>query len=639
MAHMTHLKSAVFTQRAQPLQKATRAMLLGVAIAITLSGCGGGGNGNVAETPADAEAQTLLATGRYQVAGSEFMKLAKITKGVEGSEYRASAANAFLLAQNLGGARQALAGVPENGLPAAVGVLANLARARLAADEARIDDAERLLPDRAAIPPSFEPVHTETRIAILTDRGPPLELAKALSSIDRNVSDPNIRTVNQQKLWQALSTVSNADIGANKSPPPDVFGGWLELAELSRLYLADATALNDALELWRTRYPGHPGQMVIAPALLDEANRLSKPATHVALMLPVSGRLARAGAAVRDGFVAAWMHSGLGATTRLSVLDTTDKDVVQVYQSALAAGVDFVVGPLRKSAVTALIESGVVTVPTLALNATNAETIPATLFQLALSPESEAVQVAQKIWFDGHQNALAIGPDNGWGQRVTTAFADAFTALGGTVLETQLYESEAKDLSAPVKRLLNIDQSEQRVRKLRQTVGLEIESEVRRRQDVSAIFMAGFAVQARLLRPQLRFHRATTVPVYSTSHVYGGVASPDSDRDIDGVLFGDMPWVLDETMTGDALRRDLSTHWNEAMAGFSRLFALGADAQALVTRVTRLRAQPGTAYDGYTGTLSVDANNVIVRKLMWAQFADGVPRVVDSESGKIREGQ
>ncbi|MBT6274772.1 MAG: penicillin-binding protein activator, partial [Chromatiales bacterium] len=297
-------------------------------------------------------------------------------------------------------------------------------------------------------------------------------------------------------------------------------------------------------------------------------------------------------------------------------------------------GAQFVVGPLRKEAVNLVLQGGDIRVPTLVLNSVeegpDAGALPATLFQIALSPEEEARQVAERIWFDGYVQAAVIGPEGNWGARVTSAFIERFVDLGGNVVAEQRFEAKAKDLSEPVKRLLNINQSEARFKTLRRLVGTDIKHEVRRRQDVDAIFMASFAGQARALRPQLRFHRASRVPVYATSHVYSGVPDADQDRDIDGVTFGDMPWILTPQSAESRLRIALDTHWTTAMRGYSRLFALGADAASLVERVATLRTQPQQSFEGQTGVLTVGEGNIVVRGLRWAKFTNGLPELLDT---------
>jgi len=204
-------------------------------------------------------------------------------------------------------------------------------------------------------------------------------------------------------------------------------------------------------------------------------------------------------------------------------------------------------------------------------------------------------------------------------------------------VEVQRYLNDGSDMSSPVRKLLNIDESDARYRSLRKVLGVDVKKEARRRQDVDFVFMAAFPRQARQLRPQLEFHRAQDLPVYSTSHVFSGIVDPEADRDIDGVVFGDMPWVLEPTQSGAQLRRDVGALWSESMSAFTRLYAFGADAYYLVKQLGTLRAQHYAEFDGVTGKLSLNENNRINRRLVWARFAKGTPRILDDDPKPIQQ--
>ena len=74
-------------------------------------------------------------------------------------------------------------------------------------------------------------------------------------------------------------------------------------------------------------------------------------------------------------------------------------------------GAQFVVGPLSKPAVSKLMTEGAITVPTLTLNfAYQTDPLPANLYQISLSPEDEARQVAERAWLDGHNQAISVVP-------------------------------------------------------------------------------------------------------------------------------------------------------------------------------------------------------------------------------------
>jgi outer membrane PBP1 activator LpoA protein len=185
--------------------------------------------------------------------------------------------------------------------------------------------------------------------------------------------------------------------------------------------------------------------------------------------------------------------------------------------------------------------------------------------------------------------------------------------------------------------LLNIDDSNARYRSLTKVLKSNVKRESRRRQDLDFVFMAAFPRQARQLRPQLDFHQAQDLPVYSTSHIYSGIVDREADRDIDGIVFGDMPWVLDPAASGGALRRDVGALWPGSVSAFVRLYAFGADAYRLVAELGKLRAQQYAEFQGLTGSLSLSENNRINRRLLWARFKRGTPRILDGDSTPNRQ--
>jgi outer membrane PBP1 activator LpoA protein len=287
-----------------------------------------------------------------------------------------------------------------------------------------------------------------------------------------------------------------------------------------------------------------------------------------------------------------------------------------------------VVGPLNKDSVTALARGTDFPAPVLTLNYGEDSDIPlGNIFQMSLSPEQEARQVAEHAWLDGHQKAAAILPNTNWGDRVFAAFKERWEELGGEVVEYQTYDAKKSDYGMPIKRLLNLDESEKRADSLKRLVNMKFEYEPRRRKDVDMIFMAAFARQGRLLRPQLRFHRAANIPVYATSHVYSGTLQPNMDRDMNDVKFSDMPWTL--THDDNELKSQIEKLWPSSSKRYMRLYALGVDAFNVIPELNRLRRNQFSSYQGETGLLYLDVNNRLLRRLVWAEFVAGKPRVLD----------
>src|SRR5690606_18065819 len=94
-------------------------------------------------------------------------------------------------------------------------------------------------------------------------------------------------------------------------------------------------------------------------------------------------------------------------------------------------------------------------------------------------------------------------------------------------------------------------------------------------------FVVATPQQARSLKPQLRFHHASDLPVYASSHVYSGTPDRSADADLNGIAFTDMPWVIEPGPGTAAAREQLLQDFGPQMERNSRLFALGFDAYRL----------------------------------------------------------
>jgi len=235
---------------------------------------------------------------------------------------------------------------------------------------------------------------------------------------------------------------------------------------------------------------------------------------------------------------------------------------------------------------------------------------------------------------DGRRQVISLVPDTAWGSRVLAAFEQQFISLGGELLASEQYANNSADFKAPIQRALNLDASKSRHRALERLLGKKLNFEPRRRQDVDAIFVLGFPRQARQLKPQLRFHRAGDIPVYSTSHVFAASPDPSLDRDMDGLFFCDIPWVLDYEGRWTEQRELLHAIWPNRSQRFQRLFALGYDAYQLGPWLESLN-MPGFAYfSGATGILTLDQNKQLHRALEWAQFRKGRPQPILPREGQ-----
>ena len=187
---------------------------------------------------------------------------------------------------------------------------------------------------------------------------------------------------------------------------------------------------------------------------------------------------------------------------------------------------------------------------------------------------------------------------------------------------------------------LGFADSERRYRQLVATLGTPLQFSPRRRDDLQFLFVAGQPVQGRLIRPQLKFHFAGDLPVYSISDIYD--PNPAANEDLDGLVFPDMPWTLAQDPDTTQLRETLARTWPQAVRRRGRLYAMGFDAFRLVEHLeTGERSGDATAAPvsthagdpiaGLTGRLTVGPDGRIRRTLDWAAIGpDGRPRPLPS---------
>lgn len=461
--------------------------------------------------------------------------------------------------------------------------------------------------------------------------GNALESARERSLLAPLISDATERAENEAALWAALSTLSDDTLMTLRSAttPGDAFGGWLELAAIAK---TNPDMRKPALQEWRARHPGHAAMARVAELTAEPvATQQALPAGgHLALLLPITGNYAAAASALRDGFMAAHSADLRPERSTVRIYDTGGDPAraATAYEQAVAEGAAIVVGPLEKEAVDAVAARSALPAPTLALNYADArEGRPLHLYQFGLSAEDEARQAAERAWTDGHSRALAIYPEGEWGIRTYAAFKSRWEELGGAVLEAQSYRADGGDYATPVRRLLNLDESEARVRKLKAVLGLDVKSDPRRRTDADSVFLVASAAPARAIRPQFNFQYAGDLPIYATSHVRG-TPNAKADMDLEGVVYCDSPWLL--ANGGDTpLARELKRNFPNLPEPLRRLYAMGVDAYALTRSLTSLAQDEKAAIDGATGRLNVTADGRVYRGLVCARYNGGTARVLN----------
>lgn len=599
-----------------------------------------------AEPELDLQARTFYQSGDFSAAAEEYLSLV-ITDPVNRIKYQLGAADALIKHQEVDRAQQIIDVLSQEKLNDVQLVLKNIYAAQifLAKDDPGSAYTRLNIELPSATPRAVFANFYRTRAMTLHLKQEYFAAAKERILLNAYLDDTQEISENYLSLWQSLSQLGLNELETIRADNAEILGSWLELAIINKTMLQNTANLEAAIATWQQRYPDHPALVDIVTNIIESSRNLAKLPTQIALLLPFTEKYNDASVAIRDGFMAAWYESDYTSGNDSSAVKpgiriyNTDVDnVVDKYAQAIAEGADFVVGPLQKPAVANLLENGNITTTTLVLNEYEGQHriqraatsgLPV-IIQFGLAPEEEARQVAERAWFDGRARAISITTNDERGQRINNAFASHWKALGGTMLDHVSIGQNVEELGISVKHVLNIGQSEERAKNLRNKLQRSLKTEARRRQDVDLIFMSVSPAIARQLVPQLRYYRMENIALYSISNIYTGNENTRADSDIDGVAFVDMPWVIDPENEYSPLNRMIERYRKPVHATYKRLYAFGIDAYDLIPHLAGLMLQPAEQYQGKTGYLKLDNQGRVHRRLIWARFTDGKPQLSDT---------
>jgi outer membrane PBP1 activator LpoA protein len=562
----------------------------------------------------------------------DYIALARNATGVERQTYTLDAIEGFLDLGQSSTARTLLEQLQGEPLPQALRVRRQLLLARSFFQTKQYARVETLLQPLAATPGLD--AETAGRIMLLRARalaasGNAQSALGLLTAREPLLQNPAAVTENQETIWQLLALLDTNELSALRNDNSRLLlAQWADLALISQRFGWNPHELRQQFERWRQLYPSHPASRVLIPETLAKLGSEMTRYRKIALLLPLTSGFGTAAQAVYDGFTMIYENDSSPFKPEVTLYDTGENAelIGFYYQAAVRDGAELVIGPLGKSAVDALVATTEFSVPTLMLGNSDIDN-PAggNVYQFGLSPEDEANRVARKAFDDGHRVAAILYPETDWGIRQLDAFAQQFENLGGTIAESSIYQVNAQDHSQTVKLMLNLDESEARHREIQRAIGVPLEFVPKRRGDIDFIFMIARSAQGRLLKPQINFFKGQDLPVYAISQIYGGGGNEVADIDLDGVIFGDMPWLLLDSGVYRAVRENLPQADMYRDDPLDRLFALGMDSYQLLFRLEAMKANPQLEFRGNTGQLSLAPDGTITRRLEWARFAEGKP--------------
>jgi outer membrane PBP1 activator LpoA protein len=416
-----------------------------------------------------------------------------------------------------------------------------------------------------------------------------------------------------EQIWQLLNRSMSLP-ASDQHPISDDeklrhLPGWYSLHDATVRPFSRA-ASREAVSAWLDAHADHPAALIppstISRLLVDEPA-----STHVALLLPLSGPLARAGESVRDGFISASLSASSAGWLTISIYDSAAEPLPVLYERILADGADLLVGPLQKPAVTALSDLNP-ELPVLALNYLERDVVPAAgFYQFGLAIEDEARTIARRLEADGISRALLFHNYDDWSLRARRTLTDE--AHGSQLNLTVAPFTDLRTITESVGSAMHVAGSKTRKDELASLLGEELEFLPRARQDVDAVIALIDNTEANALVPALRFHFADHLPIYASSQTTRR-ARTGQLTELRGFHVSELPYFL----AGNQVYAVLADPFDLTNSPFASLMALGSDAYRLTERldldVTLL---------GSTGLLRRKADGRVVRELDWGTISDG----------------
>lgn len=429
---------------------------------------------------------------------------------------------------------------------------------------------------------------------------------------------------NQKDIVNVLAGKQKEELEAMiGSASDELRRGYLQLAYIRAGGAEDA---DDAEEQWVKDNPTHPGRLYLDPdtdmSLIKIASAADSPAEaldsalaghewtgarHIAVLMPLSGKFGSFGEAFRSGVET---YRGANPGAQISYYDTNGKDVIELYNNAMAQGAEFIIGPLLKENVARLSEVDT-TVPVIFINSNDGSGHGQFQYFYALSPEDEGIEAALKIRDDGYTHPAVIIPDQQKGSRVAESFLREWRNISGSS-------------SVPVIRFRD------RI-SLKDTIASGISGEHR----PDSYYIYASPLESSVIRQEIKSITGKSPECYITGRSNPGISNASVERTMAGMKLGDMPWMLQSS----DLRRTARGALRRSSSDTLKFFALGYDSLMMVPNIRQLDS--GSSVEGLTGTITISGNGTVKRGIQWITIGDSrfLSGKVSTASPEFRSGK
>ena len=499
----------------------------------------------------------------------------------------------------------------------------------------------------------------ELQTQLFTQQG---NLAAAANSVLKtNLTDDE----KVQQVWQWITSIPASSLDSVGSAYPDL-SPFITLRELTEENASSPEKLAKSLQQFKQVYRGHVLENALPENVIEATQLTDAGANDIAVLLPLSGRLARTGQVVKNGIMAAYYtdvekRQDEHLLPRLRFIDTNEVDTQHLLSEI--GDTKFIIGPLLKDTVERLIPSLPLGVNVLALNrpdelpdnasakrlATGSSNpaiaddalasgtglagddtqnelhslgLPTSLNYYGLAPEDEAKQLAEFIFNKGYRAPIVIAAQSSLYQRMDDTFKKHWRILNNQENKqraniTSVSFNDSNSLREGITQALDVAQSNQRINQIEYMTNDEVYNMPRSRRDIDAIVAFASPQDTELLNPiieaSLNPYDGKQVPVYATSRSMDYDSGKNQWRDLQNVHFIDMPWLM-PSHSWQPLQNEVEQAWQNQNTMQKRLFAFGFDAYQLLPQLGMLNTLKYLSHEGLTGTLSLNQQGEVIRK-------------------------
>ena len=424
-------------------------------------------------------------------------------------------------------------------------------------------------------------------------------------------------TDNAQILWNKLIQLSQWQLDQLSKKQAPFIKGWKTLLNYAHQFGSDEKQFSRYLAQWQRKNPTHPANEIVKQ--MKEVKLIHQVISNIAVILPLTGDQQAAGKTAQQGILAAYDNN---EAKTLHFIDSNTLDWSTLNTTLTDLTIDYVIGPLLKSNVDAYLSQEDIIIPSLLLNLPATVNLNSTQVVLSMRPEDEANQAATTLSQNNYKQPLILSHDDNVSKRITQAFTQQWHEITGKNIDV-VYFDKGKQIQQNVKSGLDVDSSQERINELKSRLKQTLKTESRNRRDVDMIYVVGSAQQTRLVKPYIDVNTspfAQVIPVFASSRSHSVKQDNSSSRDLTGLTFTEIPWLLESDFQNKPLAQLSRQLWPKRTGSLQRIFAMGFDSFSLIDKIPLMQQAPYIRHFGQTGVLKLNNNNVLTRSLIWGRY-------------------